>query len=244
MHLDAADLRSFYYRTRLGRAVQKAIRDRLVGLAPPRAGETVVGFGFAVPLLRPYREVARRVIGLMPGPQGVMAWPQGLPNNSVLCEETLWPLASGTVDRLVMLHGLETSENPASVLDEAYRVLAPGGRAIFVVPNRAGLWSRWDGTPFGFGRPYTTGQLEAQLRRHDFYAERMVSALFMPPSQAGFWLRSANFWERNGARLLPWRGGGVLVAEVSKSVPAQRPRGRSAPVRRLQQGLAGAGQPV
>ena len=43
-------------------------------------------------------------------------------NVSVLCEETLWPLATGFVDRLVMMHGLETSENPAAVLDEAHRV--------------------------------------------------------------------------------------------------------------------------
>ena len=35
------------------------------------------GFGFAVPLLRPYLVDARRVIALMPGPQGVMSWPAG-----------------------------------------------------------------------------------------------------------------------------------------------------------------------
>jgi hypothetical protein len=40
----------------------------------------VVGFGFAVPLLRPYLAEARRVIGLMPGPQGVMPWPPGMEN--------------------------------------------------------------------------------------------------------------------------------------------------------------------
>lgn len=38
------------------------------------------GYGFAVPLLRPYLDQARRVIMSMPGPQGVMPWPAGLPN--------------------------------------------------------------------------------------------------------------------------------------------------------------------
>jgi SAM-dependent methyltransferase len=154
MHLDVLDLRNFYYRTQLGRVAQRAIRDRMVDLWPPLAGQTVAGFGFAVPLLRPYLAEARRVIGLMPGPQGVMPWPAGLQNVSVLCEEHLWPLPTGMVDRLVLLHGLETSENPGSVLDEAHRVLGPGGRALIVVPNRAGLWSRSDATPFGFGRPW------------------------------------------------------------------------------------------
>ena len=137
MHLDVLDLRNFYYRTQLGRVAQRAIRDQVVRLWPPAAGHTVAGFGFAVPLLRPYLADSRRVIGLMPGPQGVMPWPAGMENVSVLCEDTSWPLPTGLVDRLVLMHGLETSEHPSAVLDEAHRVLGPGGRALFVVPNRA-----------------------------------------------------------------------------------------------------------
>ena len=147
MHLDVLDLRNFYYRTQLGRAAQKAIRDQVIALWPEATGRTVAGFGFAVPLLRPYLAEARRVIGLMPGQQGVMPWPVGMENVSVLCEETRWPLDTGIVDRLVVLHGLETSENPSAVLEECWRVLGPGGRALFIVPNRSGLWSRSDRTP-------------------------------------------------------------------------------------------------
>jgi hypothetical protein len=91
MHLDVLDLRNFYYRTQLGRVAQRAIRDKLTGLWPETKGQTVVGFGFAVPLLRPYLAQARRVIGLMPGQQGVMPWPAGSDNVSVLCEEMSWP---------------------------------------------------------------------------------------------------------------------------------------------------------
>ena len=85
MHLDVQDLRNFYYRSALGRAAQAIIRDQLRLLWPDVTAQTVVGYGFAVPLLRPYLEEARRVVGLMPGPQGVMPWPAGLPNVSVLC---------------------------------------------------------------------------------------------------------------------------------------------------------------
>lgn len=242
MHLDVLDLRGFYYRTRLGRVAQLAIRDRLVALWPPDPGLCVAGFGFAVPLLRPWLEAEARVIALMPAQQGVMAWPPGQANVAVLCEETLWPLQGECVDRLVVMHGLETSENPDAVLDEAWRVLAPGGRAMFVVPNRAGIWSRSDATPFGFGRPYSARQLEAQLHRHDFSVERLSSALYAPPSPRAFWLRSADLWERAGARLLPWRGGGVLMAEVTKQVLAPRRRTGQARVRALIPGLAPAGQ--
>ena len=112
MHLDVVDLRSFYYRTTLGRSAQRAVRDQVQALWPEAKAQTVVGFGFAAPLLRPYLSSARRVTALMPGQQGVMPWPAGMKNVSVLCEETLWPVETDSVDKLVVLHGLETSEHP------------------------------------------------------------------------------------------------------------------------------------
>ena len=49
MHLDVLDLRNFYYRSALGRAAQKAIRDQLVEWWTPAQcqHQTVVGYGFA-----------------------------------------------------------------------------------------------------------------------------------------------------------------------------------------------------
>lgn len=243
MHLDVLDLRSFYYRTGLGRAAQREVRSRLAELWPDADKLTVAGFGFAAPLLRPYLSGARRVIALMPGPQGVMPWPAGEKNVSVLCEETRWPLETGHVDRLIVLHGLETSEHPSALLDECWRVLGPGGKALFIVPNRAGLWARRDRTPFGYGRPYSLGQLEAQLRRHDFAPERHVAALFMPPSQSRFWLRMGVYWESLG-RWLPTRiAGGVLIVEVTKRVAAPTRPGAPATKRRPMRVLEGLTSP-
>ena len=48
---------------------------------------------------------------------------------------------------------------------------AAEGRALFVVPNRSGLWARREATPFGFGRPYSLGQLESHLKRGSFTPE-------------------------------------------------------------------------
>lgn len=244
MHLDVIDLRNFYYRTSLGRVAQKAIRDKVAAFWPEAKGQTVAGYGFAVPLLRPYLAEARRVIGLMPGPQGVMPWPAGLENVSVLCEETRWPLPTGFVDKLVLLHGLETSDNPSAVLEEAFRVLGPGGRMLIVVPNRGGLWARSDRTPFGFGRPYSLGQLEAQLRRHSFQVEGHRAALFAPPSERRFWLKTAPFWEDMGRRISSALMGGILIVEASKQVYAPRPSGLREAVRRPLKVLEGLPQPA
>lgn len=80
MHLDVVDLRNFYYRTGLGRAAQRAIRTQMLDLWPDASRQSMAGFGFAVPLLRPYLADARRVSALMPDRQGVMHWPAGMPN--------------------------------------------------------------------------------------------------------------------------------------------------------------------
>lgn len=243
MHLDAQDLKSFYYRSALGRAAQRAVRNEVLRFWPEAKGQTVVGYGFAVPLLRPYLGQARRVIGLMPGPQGVMPWPAGKPNVSVLCEEALWPVDTGAVDKLVLMHGLETTSNPEALLDEAYRTLGPGGRALFVVPNRAGLWSRSDATPFGYGRPYSMGQLEAQLKVHGFTPDRHAAVLYQPPSGTRFWLKTGQMWERAGRALPMALAGGVLMVEATKQIPAPKRPGLGARVRKPLGVLEGLGLP-
>ena len=243
MHLDVLDLRAFYYRTRLGRAAQKTIRDQIVEFWPSAKGENVAGFGFAVPMLRPYLADARRVTALMPGPQGVMHWPAGMPNVSVLCSETLWPLEADSVDKLIVLHGLEASQHPVALLDECYRVLAPEGRGLFVVPNRAGLWSRRDATPFGFGRPYSLGQLEAMLAAIGLRPQRHVGALFHPPKDTPFWLKTSGMWEKVGRRVSNRFAGGVLIVEVTKQVPAPPRRGLPEAVRRPLRALDGIAVP-
>ncbi|MBT0958144.1 methyltransferase domain-containing protein [Alphaproteobacteria bacterium KMM 3653] len=222
MHLDVTDLRNFYYRTRLGRVAQRALTAQVVEFWPEAKGQTVAGYGFAIPVLRPYLADARRVLALMPGPQGVCAWPAGVANHAMLCESNMWPLPSGMVDKLICMHALEMSDNPTALLEEVSRVLGPGGRALFIVPNRAGIWSRREKTPFGHGQPYSLGQLEAQLRRHSLFPERHLAALFSPPSDRRFWLRTAGVLEKTGRRISSHLAGGALMVEVSKQVYAPR----------------------
>ena len=243
MHLDVQDLRNFYYRSALGRAAQKSLRGRLLELWPEAKGQTVVGFGFAAPLLRPYLADARRVMVLMPGPQGVMPWPAGMPNTSVLTEETLWPVETGAVDKLVLMHGLETSERPSELLDECWRVLGPGGKALFIVPNRAGMWARRDRTPFGYGRPYSPGQLETQLRKHQFLPERHLGALFQFPSQQRIWMKSAPLFEKIGRQMPTMMGGGAILVEATKLVYPPRGRPQRSTARRAIGVLEGMAEP-
>ena len=196
MHLDEQDLRNFYYRRALGRAAQVSLRARRTQSWPEAKGQTVAGVGFAIPLLRPYLADARRVIALMPGPQGVMPWPANAPNVSVLTEETLWPIETGQVDKLIMLHGLETSERAFDLLEEAWRVLGP----------------------VGVGRPYSASQLETQLRKHQFLPERHLGARYQFPSSKRVWMKSGPMFEKVGRSMPGIFAGGAFMVEASKLV--------------------------
>ena len=244
MHLDVQDLRNFYYRNALGRAVGAHLRERVTELWPEAKGQTVVGYGFAPPVLRPYMDSARRVLALMPGPQGVMPWPTTGPNVSVLSEEVYWPLETGHVDRLIMLHGLETSEQPSYLLEEVWRVLGPGGKVLFIVPNRAGLWARRDATPFGYGRPYSISQLETQLKKHQFLPERHVGALYQFPSHRRVWMKSAGMFEKMGRMMPAVIAGGAFILEASKRVYPPKGKVQRAPERRAIPVLEGITKPV
>ncbi|MEM8571089.1 MAG: methyltransferase domain-containing protein [Pseudomonadota bacterium] len=226
MHQDVLDLRAFYYRTRLGRSAQRALQVALRAFWHDVRGQRLAGFGFSVPLLRPFLGEAHCVISLMPAQQGVMPWPNGASNVSTLVEETHWPVPAGSIDRLVIAHGFETSEHPVDLLSEVWRVLAPNGSAVFIVPNRAGLWARRDVTPFGNGRPYTVSQLEAQLERHRFTPMRNAAALYWPPTHRKFWLKTASLWENVGRRYDPRLVAGALLLEAGKQIFA-RPKGGS-----------------
>ena len=142
------------------------------------------------------------------------------------------PLPDAAVDRVLLVHALEMSDDPERLLREVWRVLAPSGRLIAVIPNRRGVWTRTDSTPFGHGRPYSRAQITQLLRQTWFTPTAWGEALFMPPVGNGWFLRSAMAWERVGASLsLPFAGVHIVEAtkQVYRALPAHRERTRLIP---------------
>lgn len=244
MFLDVVDLRNFYAQpigimTR--RLLGRAIRGRFDNVT----GMRVLGLGYATPYLGVFREEAERCLAVMPAAQGVVRWPSAAPTLATLADETLLPLPTASVDRVVAVHALEMTPNAAEMLGEVWRVLAPGGRLLAVVPNRRGVWARLDTTPFGNGRPFSRGQVVTLLRQAMFTPVGWTEALYAPPSR--WFLRTAVAWERIGARLaLPFSG--VLVVEATKQLhrpaPVRRPRFVPALEPALQGGLVGGAAPA
>jgi SAM-dependent methyltransferase len=218
MPLDAKTLRDFY-RTPLGRVVRRqlatAIRERWKRVN----GMAVAGVGFASPFLGMFRTEASSLACMMPARQGAIVWPRSGYCHSVLVAENQWPLPDNSVDRLLAVHCLEQAEREGPLLREFWRVLRPDGRLLIVVPNRRGLWSRMDRTPFGHGLPFSRGQLETQLTDALFTPVDWDEALYFPPVNQRLLLRMATPIERFGSSMSIGVAGVILV-EAKKEVMA------------------------
>jgi SAM-dependent methyltransferase len=214
MELDVVDLRDFY-QTPLGLTVRRIVGGEVRARWRGVRGGMVVGLGYGVPYLGPFRQDATRIAALMPETQGALVWPAAGPLLSVLVEDRQLPLPDNSVDRLL----LDATDRPATLLREVWRVLVPEVRLLIVAPNRRSVWARIDATPFGHGRPYSRSQLQRLLIDNLFTPVSWGTALHMPPLDRRMLLKSALVWERLGQKL--WPGfGGVLLVEARKEVMA------------------------
>ena len=214
MHTDIVDLREFYH-SRLGRLAERSITFALASLWARLPEERLVGLGYAVPHLERFRADTERTFAFMPAGQGAVNWPSGELSATALVFEEELPLPDASIDRVLLVHSLEFAENPRETLKELWRVLAPGGRLVIVVPNRRGVWARMEHTPFGSGRPYSRRQLTHLLRETNFTPAASAEALFFPPSKLRTVLRFRNVIERMGRRFWPVFSG-VIIVEAQK----------------------------
>jgi SAM-dependent methyltransferase len=214
MNSDIVDLRAFYAST-LGTLAEHAITMALSSIWDALPNERLVGLGYALPWLERFGTDAERVMAFMPGTQGAVRWPREGPCATALVFDEELPLIDASVDRVMLVHSLEHAENPRETLNEVWRVLSPAGRIVLVVPNRRGIWARFEHTPFGTGRPFSRGQLNSLLREANFTPSAWAEALFFPPSKRRVIQRMHNLFERGGRRFWPIFSG-VIVVEAQK----------------------------
>ncbi|MCM2293487.1 class I SAM-dependent methyltransferase [Allorhizobium sp. BGMRC 0089] len=214
MHVDIVDLRQFYH-SPLGRLTGQSITMALASIWPPLPEERLVGLGYSIPYLDHFRADTERTFAFMPAGQGAVNWPPGELSATALVFDEELPLPDSSIDRVLMVHSLEFAENPRETLKEIWRILAPGGRLVIVVPNRRGVWARMEHTPFGSGRPYSRGQLTELLRETNFTPGATAEALFFPPSRSKTVLGLRGAFERFGRVVSPVFAG-VIIVEAQK----------------------------
>jgi SAM-dependent methyltransferase len=221
MWTDVVDLRDFYA-TNLGHVARRMIRRRIRSLWPDVSGQSVLGLGYTTPYLTSFREEAARVIAAMPAQQGVLHWPMEEPGLTTLIDELELPFEDVSMDRVLLVHAVECAEQIRPLLREAWRVLAGSGRLIVVVPNRRGVWARFERTPFGNGLPYSKGQISRLLRDNMFTPIETHRALYIPPTRSRMALSAAPALESLGPRIISTFAG-VVVIEAVKQIYAGQP---------------------
>lgn len=229
MRQDAVTLQRFYDGG-LGRAAARILSGRITDLWGDGAGLSILGLGYALPILEPFAPAARQVIAAVPFEHGPVAWaPTERGNAAVSVGDIRLPFRDGQFDRVIVLHGLEETGNPRAYLREIWRITSPEGRVVLAAANRAGVWSRATRTPFGQGRPWSRAQLLNLLSVGLFQVTASASALYLPPISRGIVTSAAEGWEAIGQRLTPGFGGVVMV-EAVKRLYADPGGGAVAPV--------------
>ena len=236
-----------FYATGRGRVVARLLRRHLSTLWPDLSGQTLLGLGYTAPFLGLWRHRAAACIdgvtaAASPAPGTTEA--RAAPVAGCLLHDELLPFPAACLDRVLMVHALETAADGQATLRAALRALRDDGRLLIVVPNRNGLWAHSESTPFAEGAPCSTGRIERMLARALFSVERMEGALYCPPADLRPLLRFGRALEVAGRYVSP-RLAGVLVVEAVKDIHAAIPASPirapiRAPVRRVLLPLGGA----
>lgn len=173
---------SGWYATLQGRRVARVLGRIVAPTVRVAPNARLLALGYAAPVLMGFDPArVERLAMAMPGAQGSHRWPARRPNHAIEVDPLALPFAAGMFDQALVIHALEFAEPPRLLLRELWRVLAPAGQIIVVVPNRLGPWTHLGASPFGEGRPYGRGQLNRLLADAMFepYAQR--TALVTPP---------------------------------------------------------------
>ncbi len=240
MRRSVEDLNAFYA-TPEGQVVQRLVNLRLKDQWNDVRGLDLLSIGYATPYLDNFNE-ARRVLQAMPAAQGAEIWPKDLKVRATLVEEEALPFPSALFDRILMVHALEESPAPQNLLLEASRLLSPNGKLILVVAARGGFWAHAEKTPFGYGQPYSRGQLENAVRDAELEPMAWSHALYVPPVRS--LLRWAKTIETVVPHIWPLTGGLILMEAGRKPFVATTARAQKSLLPELRGVLAGAGAPV
>jgi SAM-dependent methyltransferase len=142
----------------------------------------------------------------------------------LLTEAQCLPLASQSIDLLVLPHVLEFSAQPHQILREAERVLMPEGSIVISGFNPLSLWGAksalWGGNQ---GYPWS-GKYISLLRLKDWLALLGFElnggrfGCYAPPFSQAHWLERSAFMEKAGDRWWPICGSAYVVRAVKHVV--------------------------
>lgn len=208
-----------FYSSELGKRVSEELRHNLRHFWQENDDESQLALGYPIRLWQEHN-IPRNLIVVMPAEQGAVCWPRKVDSNkTIVAHDHELPIPSNSMNRVVLLHALEFSANVSLLMKEIYRILVPNGRMILIAPNRMGLWARSSKTPFGYGRPFSSQEIQSLLEHTEFTLKKQRSFMFMPPSHRRMPLKIIPATELIGQLLLPMCGG-IHMIEAEKQIYA------------------------
>lgn len=141
---------------------------------------------------------------------------------SVRSEPCALPIASQSVDLIVLPHVLEFSESPHQILREAERVLRPEGHIVISGFNPLSLWGAQRILAHRRGEYPWSGDFIGLLRLRDwlkllgFELNGGRFGCYAPPFRSSTWLQRSAFMESAGDRWWPIAGGIYVVRAVKR----------------------------
>ena len=243
---DGGDLRD-WHRGLPGSLVLDLENSQLIALLSRVFGYRLllVGSGDYLPVLGAARVQHRT--WLMPPTATASHRGAGADCSSVRGVPGAMPVATDSVNVVVLPHVLEFEDEPYDALREAERVLAPEGHVIVVGYNAIGLMGAWNLLPHRGrrapwnGRFYTAARVREWLATLGFDPVASEGCFFRPPLPSGRMLSRLELFEDAGSRFWPnLCGTWFLVARKrTATLTPLRPswRRRREPIREA--GLAG-----
>ena len=133
------------------------------------------------------------------------------------------PLASQSIDLLVLPHLLEFSSQPHRILREAERVLMPEGSVVISGFNPLSLWGAKRALGWGRNEVPWCGRFIGLLRLKDWLALLGFElsggrfGCYAPPFSQAKWLQRFGFMEKAGDRWWPICGGVYAVRAIKRT---------------------------
>ena len=150
------------------------------------------------------------------------------PAAQIQASPSMLPIASDSVDLVILMHHLSNNSEPHAILREVFRILIPEGKLVIIDFNPVSLWGLRHGLqswlekiPFK-GHFYTAKRIDDWMRLLGFDQHRLFRVGYQPPILKPRLVRHLGWLEKGMRNWMPLFGTLNLMV-YSKSISPMTP---------------------